>query len=207
MKRPAVRGYATTYGSVFTHKGVLTALLQGCFSASLARRDEVKFQLEHEDHSVFGSTHSGLAFIDGPEGLAFEFPIPKTQHGAILLSMVASGDRPDISVSADILESTTREFQGHEVRVVTKATLREISACRDGAISESHVRLVDLAEVPSLKEELASGMVSFMGRHNERMTKGKARAARFASLLDQAEVATPRGRLVYNVDGHPVAPD
>ncbi|MER9494098.1 HK97 family phage prohead protease [Mesorhizobium sp. M0320] len=207
MERPAVRGFAATYGTPFYHKGVLTALMPGCFTACLALSTSVQFQLEHDDKTVFGSTRSGLTFEDTADGLAFQFPIPKTQHGAILLSMVASGDRPDISVSADILESTNREFQGHEVRVVTKATLLEISACRDGAIGESHVRLVDLAEAPSLRQELESGVVAFMGRHNERMTKSKAMTARLASMLDQAEAATPRGRLVYTVDGHRVAPD
>ncbi|TIN94615.1 MAG: hypothetical protein E5Y03_31875 [Mesorhizobium sp.] len=196
MDKPAVRGFAATYGTPFYHKGVLTALMPGCFTASLASRGNVEFQLEHDDNIVFGSTATGLAFIDTPDGLAFEFPVPKSQAGAILLSMVASGDRPDISVSADILDSTTREIQGHDVRVVTKATLREISACRDGAIGESHVRLVDLAEAPSLRQELDSGVVAFMGRHNERMTKGKARSAQLAKMLDESD-APPR-RYAFN---------
>lgn len=193
-----MRGYACTYNTVFTHKGVLTALLPGCFTASLASRNGVDMQLEHDDNIVFGSTATGLAFIDTPEGLAFEFPVPKSQAGAILLSMVASGDRPDISVSADILESTTREFQGHDVRLVSKANLREISACRDGKIRKSHVRLVDLAVAPPLKEELANGMVSFMARMNEMTTQAKVSASSLARKLDAAEAGAPSKRYAFN---------
>jgi HK97 family phage prohead protease len=207
MERPAVRGFACTYNTVFTHKGVLTALLPGCFAACLASRSHVDMQLEHNDNTVFGSTDTGLAFTDCQEGLAFEFPVPKSQAGAILLSMVASGDRPDVSVSADIIESTTREFQGHDVRLVSKANLLEISVCRDGAIGKSHARIVDLAEAPSLQEELASGLVAFMGRQNELATQAKATRASLERKLDAIERDTAPTRRAYTVDGHRVAPD
>lgn len=208
-ERPAVRGFACVYNQVFDRDGVLHAFVRGCFTASLATRRDVKMQLEHQQNIVFGSTRNGLSFIDAEEGLAFEFEVPKNQAGAMLVSMVASGNRPDVSVGVDILETITKPFRGHNVRMIVKANLREISACKEGAVSQSHVRLVDLAEAQPLSDELANGTVAFMGRMNEITTSAKDRIARLEHVLDDAdaEAVAPRERRAYTVDGYRVAPD
>ncbi|OWK18290.1 hypothetical protein AJ88_03610 [Mesorhizobium amorphae CCBAU 01583] len=194
---------------MFDRDGVLHAFLPGCFTASLAAAREIKIQLEHQSNTVFGSTRNGLSFIDTAEGLGFEFEVPRSQAGAMLVSMVASGDRPDVSVGVDILETMTRPFRGHDVRMITKADLREISACKEGAVGQSHVRLVDLADAAPFRDELTNGTVAFMGRMNEMTTRSKARKARLEHVLDgaDAEAAKPRVRRAYTIDGHRIAPD
>lgn len=206
-ERPAVRGFACVYNQVFDRKGVLHAFLPGCFTASLASGSEIKIQLEHDEHTVFGSTRNGLRFIDTPEGLAFEFVVPKSQAGAILVSMVASGNRPDVSVGVERHETITKTFHGHEVRMISKADLCEISACKDGAVEQSHVRLVDLAEAPSLEDEIKNGMVAFFGRANETITQSKRIAASIASLVDTLDTpdAEARKPKYYTPSGRRVA--
>lgn len=166
-ERPGLRGLACVYGQVFERDGTLHAFVQGCFTASLTSGSEISLQIEHDPNIVFGSTRSGLKFVDTQEGLAFEFEIPKTQPGSMLTSIVASRDRTDVSVGVDIVSSEVRQFRGRDVKLITAAALREISVCREGAVSQSHARVVDLDGVLSLHDEIKHGVVAFMGRMNE----------------------------------------
>jgi HK97 family phage prohead protease len=183
-ERPALRGFACVYHQPFERDGgKLYAFMPGCFKDTLASGREVKVQISHIPGTIVGSTKSGLSLIDTPDGLAFEFATPKTQLGAMLVSMVACGSQPDVSVGeVDVLESITRTFSGREVKMITKATLGEISICRDGAVPQSHVRLVDLDETPlTLRDEIDRGLLALQGRMNEVVTGAKERSLAEAS--------------------------
>jgi HK97 family phage prohead protease len=194
-ERPALRGYACVYGQTFNRNGTLHAFLPGCFTASLASRRDVKLQLEHDEHIVFGSTASGgLSFVDTDEGLAFEFEIPAGQSGAVAASLVASENRTDVSVGADIIETVTRNFHGHDVRMITRAELREASICKEGAVALSHVRVVDLADSLSLRDELKHGVVMLSARMNENATTVKRTARSIARLKEALEARASEGQ-------------
>ncbi|MGO4834050.1 hypothetical protein AB4144_17465, partial [Rhizobiaceae sp. 2RAB30] len=84
----------------------------------------------------------------------------------------------DMSVGVDIVSSEVRQFQGRDVKLITAAKLHEVSVCREGAVSQSHVRVVDLDGRMSLHDEIEHGVVAFMGRMNEMATQSRALSRR-----------------------------
>ncbi|MGX9574081.1 HK97 family phage prohead protease [Mesorhizobium sp. f-mel] len=191
FERPVMRGIACAYNQVFERDGKLYAFVKGCFSESLKRGDAINVQLEHEQTHIFGSTSSGLKFVDGDDFLAFDFDIPRTILGSILLSMVAGGSRTDVSVGTGTCTIEKRTFHGREVSLVVEAKLKEISLCSDGAVTHSHARIVDGANAMSLADELGSGeLLKFMARWNEIGTRSKAIERRNARKRDAADPQT-----------------
>ncbi|MER8913735.1 HK97 family phage prohead protease [Mesorhizobium sp. M0761] len=189
FERPALRGFATTYGQPFERDG-LVAFLPGCFSASLAA-DVVNVQIDHIGSTAVGDTRAGLRVVDHADGLAFEFELPPTQGGAVLASMVASNGRTDVSVGVDVLASTEKELRGHKVRLVTKAKLREISVCKAGAVRHASVRLIDLAATSlTLEDELRLGTLGMVARLNEAVTGIKDSVNRLDAAV-RSHTATP----------------
>lgn len=191
FERPALRGFATTYGQPFERDG-LVAFLPGCFSASLAA-DVVNVQIDHIGSTSVGDTRAGLRFVDHADGLAFEFELPPTQGGAVLAAMVASNGRTDVSVGVDVIESAEKAFRGHTVRLVTKAKLREISVCKAGAVRHASVRLIDLAATSlTLEDELRHGTLALVARVNESVTGIKDSVKRLDAAVRSRAVPQAR---------------
>ncbi|MER8664399.1 HK97 family phage prohead protease [Mesorhizobium sp. M1148] len=189
FERPALRGFATTYGQPFERDG-LVAFLPGCFAASLAA-DVVNVQIDHIGSTSVGDTRAGLRFVDHADGLAFEFELPPTQGGAVMAAMIASNGRTDVSVGVDVLASTEKELRGHKVRLVTKAKLREISVCKAGAVRHASVRLIDLAATSlTLEDELRLGTLGMVARLNEAVTGIKDSVNRLDAAV-RSHTATP----------------
>lgn len=170
--KPALRGLACTYSTVFEIEGRLHALMPGCFTDSL-RDDVADIQIDHIKGTVVGDTRSGLRFVDTGDGLAFEFLVPKGEAGSAMASMVACDGRTDISVGVDAIASEVKNIRGHDVQLVTKAKLREISICRSGAVKEASVRICDAAGPNTLEDDIAYGTLAFVARVNEISTRAK----------------------------------
>jgi HK97 family phage prohead protease len=176
FKRPAIRGAAVVYGEMFEHEGELCAFVPGCFSAGLRSGKPVEFRADHAEPLTFAGA---LRFDDNVEGLMFEFEPEQDERGAIVLSLCASGGRTDVSVGARHLEVTTRNIRGHDVRLITKADIAEISLCATGRVPNSHARVVDLANAMTLEAEASTGVLRMAGLINETVTRSKALAAHF----------------------------
>lgn len=189
MERPAIRGMACKYHSVFEHNGQLHAFLPGCFTDSLASGDSVELRVEHDAHNVLAS--SGLRFVESEEGLTFEYEPPRDMQGALVISLVASESRTDVSVGTRDLTTVVRNIRGHDVRLITKARLVEASLCKEGAVPTSHARVVDLASAMSLEAEAATTVMRTTALANDLKISVKKLAATVNAI------ATPRTRSSY----------
>lgn len=182
MERPAIRGLAVRYGEVFTFEGHLHAFMPGCFSDSLASGEEIDVRVDHEASTVLGSTASGLRFVDTAEGLAFDYEPPRDMQGALAISLVASDNRTDVSVGARQLTTVVRNIRGHDVRLITKARLAEISLCKDGLVPTAHSRVVDLDTALPLEAEAETTIMRTTALANDLKTGVKRLAATVDTL-------------------------
>ncbi|MFD1985902.1 HK97 family phage prohead protease [Mesorhizobium newzealandense] len=171
MQRPALRGIACQYGEVFDRDGEEFAFVKGCFTEAL--RSEIKIRIDHTEHTDFGSTAAGLRFIDGDDFLAFEYELPETQSGAVVTSMVASGGRTDVSVGARKPTIVAKTLRGRDIKLIVAAGMEEISLCADGAVRNSHVRIVDLVEAQPIETEIRNGTLRTVAVGNELATASK----------------------------------
>lgn len=193
MRRPALRGIACHYGEVFERDGKLFAFVRGCFAKAL-KSEKISIRVDHVANTDFGSTASGLRFVDADDFLAFEYELPQSQAGAVAASMVACGGRTDVSVGAREPKLILKNIQGHDVNLVIEAGIEEISICEDGAVKRSHVYVVDLEEAAPLCDEVRNGTLRMTSLTNELVT-GSKRALRTAEAISAKR--EPQ-RVLYN---------
>ena len=181
-ERPAIRGIACRYNVPFQYEGKLTAFVAGCFTDSLNSGRTVDLRLEHDEQIVLAN--AGIRFVDTADFLAFEYEPQHDQSGAVITGLVASGSRTDVSVGARLAKTTTRNMQGHGVRLVTSANLVEISLCESGAVPTAHARVVDLDDALTLEAEAQAGVLGITGRGNELVTCAKSLRAKLDLIED-----------------------
>ncbi|MFC3322146.1 hypothetical protein [Mesorhizobium cantuariense] len=185
MVRPAVRGIAVQYGETFEKDGELYAFVAGCFTEAL--KGEIAIRIDHMEGTDFGLTAAGLRFIDSGDFLAFEYELPKTQSGAVVTSMVASGGRTDVSVGARQPTIVAKSLRGVDIKLIVAAGLEEISICADGAVKQSHVRIVDLAQAQPLEAEVRNGTLRTVALGNELVSSAKRILETAEALNAEAE--------------------
>lgn len=127
----ALDGQAIKFDVPFPYKGDLVMLKTGCFGDTVSSR--VGFWIDHEKASEVASTDDALELMIDDDGLQFRLDLGRCKHGPIVARMCATDNRSAISVGSDIHNEHRETIAGESVRVVTRATLKEITICKDGA--------------------------------------------------------------------------
>jgi HK97 family phage prohead protease len=130
---------------------MIQVLDRGCFADSIASGRVVNLQMDHEGDMVIASTNTGLELEDSDLGLLFRLPMHRSKNAAIVARMIDVGNRACASVCYQVVDERTEEIGGHQVRIVAKANLREISLVKRGAIEQAFVFLSDDLNNPTVR--------------------------------------------------------
>jgi len=156
----ALQGYACRYRQAFLGKHGLGVLMPGCFTNSLRNGGEIPFLLQHEDNQPIGSTVAALTFHDDPaNGLAFRLENPPVA----VRDVVKAGLFRNMSVGFAYTSAETKRIDGDEVSLIHEAELREISLVHRGAIGNTGITVVNLAQVGTLKDAADNGALALRG--------------------------------------------
>jgi HK97 family phage prohead protease len=109
----------------------------------------VAFCIDHELETAVASTDNGLQLIVDDDGIQFRLDLEQAANGYVVARLCEIGNREAMSVGCDLLEERTKNIAGHDVRVVSRARLREISLVKNGAAGENAFAfLVDTTVTP-----------------------------------------------------------
>jgi phage head maturation protease len=111
------------------------------------RADEVVVEVD----MVIASPSTGLELEDSALGLLFRLPMHRAKNAAIVARMVDVGNRACASVCYEVADERTEEIGGHQVRVIGRANLREISLVKRGAIEQAFAFLSDSVNNPTVR--------------------------------------------------------
>jgi len=149
FKRPAIQGLATSYGKpVLNEDGAFVVFQSGCFISAIYDNTRKRVLLDHDDSQEVGSTNDGLEFANTLDGLAFRMPL-KGSGAHIIGVNISNGERLAISIGSSFIEREEKIIDRHKVKLVTKATINEISLCRDPKFADAYATIVDLDEEPA----------------------------------------------------------
>lgn len=175
---PALIGYAVVFNRAFHHKGEWRIWQPGAFATSLRTGRPVDFYAEHDRAGgAFAGTEDGtLRIWEDAIGLAVEVRPGGSRSFADLAAKVEGGEVNELSVGSRFIHAPMMNLGGHEVRMIERAELIEVSACVAGAAAET--------VLVSGRRERDGQMPSLAALHVEQA------AARFSRSLRQlAEVA------------------
>jgi HK97 family phage prohead protease len=148
----ALRGYACRYSEPLIHDGKIKVLQPGALDKSLRAGHPIRFQLDHDDNYVVGTTLDGLELLSDDYGLAFRFLIPGTAKGLHVRSLAQRKERTGVSIGYNAAKSVTRNVDGTPVDFIYEANLNEISLVRLGAIKRAYAVLEKADGLPPLSE-------------------------------------------------------
>jgi len=143
----ALDGESMQFNTVFDYKGTKVLIKAGAFGDISS--NSVSFCRDHIASSACASTDDGaLELMVDDEAIRFRLNLSKVKGGEIIARLCEIGDRDATSIGCDILEESDHDIGGEMVRVITKAKLREISACSLGAYKGAFCQLVDTTVTP-----------------------------------------------------------
>jgi len=146
IKRPGIQGFACLTEKAFEHQGRLVYFEAAAFVDTLHDAKNKALLFDHDPSRQYGDTASGLTFANTVRGLAFRMPVASTADGRSVFDNVKDGLRACVSVGVSIDDFETRNIDGYDVDVIARATLKEISLCRQGAVPETFASIVDLED-------------------------------------------------------------
>jgi HK97 family phage prohead protease len=146
LKKPGIQGFACLTEKAFEHEGRLVYFEATAFVDSLHDGKHKALLFDHISSHQYGGTAVGLEFANTVRGLAFRMPVVDTTDGWTVFDNIRDGQRACVSVGVTIDEYATKTISGHAVDVIAKATLKEISLCKLGAVPETFATIVDLDE-------------------------------------------------------------
>jgi hypothetical protein len=138
VKDRALDGQIVKFDTPFWYKNGLIMIEPDAFGD--VEDYPVSFCIDHELETAVASTDDGLTLIVDDDGVQFRLDLEQAKR---------VGDREAMSLGCDILEECTKNIAGHDVRVVSRARLREVSVCRNGAAGDNAFAfLVDTTVTP-----------------------------------------------------------
>lgn len=186
----ALQGFACRYNRVWVDPdlpGGYGVLARGCFERSL-RNQEVRFLLGHNASSCMGSTASSLVLHDSDDGLAFRFLCPPMP----VRDAIAAGNFRSMSIGFDYDRTEQAAIGGETISIVREAALKEISLVDRPAISNTSIALVRLADVGTLRQEIAAGNLSRDGAYSQVMNAADDFRRLVSTMVPSKTVAAPR---------------
>jgi HK97 family phage prohead protease len=151
QRQQVLCGLGAQYDTPHIHGRKIQMLARGCFGASLASGAVANLQMDHEGNMIVANTRTGLEIEDCDLGLLFRLEMRHARNGPIVARMVDVGNRACASVCYQVADERTEEIGGHQVRIVARANLREISLVKRGAIEQAFVFLSDDLNNPTVR--------------------------------------------------------
>jgi HK97 family phage prohead protease len=140
-------------------------LAPGVFAASLASGRRISLQLDHDDGTAVASTDSGLELKETDIGLTFRLDMCRARNASAIHSIVDGGNRASMSVSYRVEQEHCETYAGHEVLVITRASLNEISLVRRGVVGQAFAFVSDHVCNPSIDDLDNSSMFALSRLH------------------------------------------
>jgi HK97 family phage prohead protease len=192
-------GLGTAYLRPHIHRGRIEMFAPGVFAASLASGRRVNLQLDHNGGMVVATTASGLELDETDLGLFFRLDLCRTKAADVITSMVDVGNRACASVAYQVENDHTEKFGGHDVRVITRPCLDEVSLVKRGAVEGAFAFLSDDKNNPTVQGMERSTVFALDRAHHNIRRTTKAQldyveqlTARVDALCAEAGIATTR---------------
>jgi HK97 family phage prohead protease len=106
-------GLATKFNQPFVPEDQIKMLAPGVFAASLASRQRIALQLDHNDRTAVASTDSGLELKETDIGLTFRLDMRRARNAGAICSIVDGGNRASMSVSYGVEQEHCETYAGH----------------------------------------------------------------------------------------------
>lgn len=189
-------GQPIVYNVPLVKDGEIWVFEPGCFQSSLNGSEPIYFQIDHDQSQRVASTENGVTFLDTPDQLMVRLDLEDADRAREIRQMVESGQRACMSVGIRHDQEHVKMYGKHEVRVITKAKLLEVSIVRDGACRQAFASTVNRNYAPRLVSKGTSFKLGFAA-HNLRRVKKTVDQRRedvlaIAAKLDRAERNAPR---------------
>jgi hypothetical protein len=147
VKDRAIDGQANRFNVPFPYGTGIIMLTPKCFGDLTNKK--VGFRIDHIDSSELANTDGALELMADDEGIQFRLDLEKCERGYAIARMCEIDSRSAVSIGCDITEEHTETIAGHSVRVVTRARLKEVSLCKEGAAGDNaFAMLVDTTATP-----------------------------------------------------------
>jgi HK97 family phage prohead protease len=167
----------------FVYDNEIVMLDEGCFGD--IDDFDVKFLIDHDPNMEIADTSRGLELFQDKNGIQFRLDLQKAKNAHVVARLCQTDSRSSVSVGCDIIQQHDETIAGHNVRIITKARLREISICREGcAGEEAFAMLVDTTSTP--KPVAGSRSTAFQTGHALHKLSRRVRALK-ASIVAMYE--------------------
>jgi HK97 family phage prohead protease len=150
-RHPVLAGLATKFNQPFVHDDQIKMLAPGVFTSSLATGQRIALQLDHDNGTAAANTDSGLALKETDLGLLFYLDLRRAKNPGAIHAIVDGGNRACVSVSYGVEQERCETYAGHKVRVITQASLKEISLVRRGVVEQAFAFITDNIYTPSIE--------------------------------------------------------
>jgi hypothetical protein len=131
-------------------------------SESISVSDNVGLMLDHGG-KTFG--HDNLEIHIGDESLAFRYELPASWCDSFKDQADEVETYLGVSAGLTITKSDTMTMDGHTVKVISAATLNEISLLsKEPAVKTAYARIVTADTCGDLSEDVEAGRLHLVGR-------------------------------------------
>lgn len=127
----ALDGQVLAFDVPFPYKGGYVMIKAGAFG-DISNRP-IGFRIDHLESMEVASTDDALELQIDDVGLQFRLDLSKCKNGYLVARMCEVDNRAAVSHGSDILQEHNEEIAGNSVRVVTRARLKELTLCKEGA--------------------------------------------------------------------------
>ncbi|MDH2357692.1 HK97 family phage prohead protease [Bradyrhizobium sp. SSUT112] len=136
----ALDGQFVAFNVPFPYKNEIVMLKPGCFGDVANLR--VGFWIDHQGSTEVGDTNDSLELMIDDDGAQFRLDLGRCKNGYVLARMCKVDSRSAMSHGSDILAEHREMIAGQSVRVITRARLKEITLCKEGAAGENAFAMV-----------------------------------------------------------------
>ena len=183
VKDRAIDGQSNRFNVPFPYGNGIIMLEPNCFGDLTNKK--VGFRIDHIDSSELADTDGALSLMVDDERIQFRLDLEKCERGYALARMCEIDSRSAVSVGCDITEEHNETIAGHSVRVVTRARLKEISLCKEGAAGDdAFAVLVDTTVTPKPMAGSRSAMLNAAHALHKVSRKVRKLRAQIAATYD-----------------------
>jgi hypothetical protein len=136
----ALDGQFVAFNVPFPYRNDIVMLKPGCFGNVSNLR--IAFLVDHEDSMEAASTDDALELMIDGDGAQFRLDLARCKNGYVLAQMCKVDSRSAMSHGSDILAEHRETIADQSVRVITRARLKEITLCKEGAAGENAFAMV-----------------------------------------------------------------
>jgi hypothetical protein len=191
MTEFALEGIATRFGEIIDSGNELLFLKPG----SLTLADEVRLLIDHDKGNGLASTDDLLEVHVGEKLLAFRFHIPYSRAEEFKDQADCFETYLPVSMGMTITESETMTIDGVQVKVISAATLNEVSIISsEPAVKTSYARVVSADTCEGLAD--VSDRFELIGRfiniHRKASAPDNGGVVRYANATSASDIAANR---------------